>query len=99
MKIRNTIAVMICIMLLASCCIVAAAASGSANVGGGFWAWETIPGFMAKSSYLHRLQRHSASAQVGAGEIVRDVVDANKTAIATAWGLFGTCRVWWDNNP
>ncbi len=29
MKIRNTIAVMICIMLLASCCIVAAAASGS----------------------------------------------------------------------
>ena len=97
MKIRNTIAVMICIMLLASCCIVAAAASGSENVGGGFW--ETIPGFMAKSSYLHRLQRHSASAQVGAGEIVRDVVDANKTAIATAWGLFGTCRVWWDNNP
>lgn len=81
MKIRNTIAVMICIMLLASCCIVAAAASGSENVGGGFWAWETIPGFMAKSSYLHRLQRHSASAQVGAGEIVRDVVDANKTAI------------------
>ena len=60
MKIRNTIAVMICIMLLASCCIVAAAASGSENVGGGFWAWETIPGFMAKSSYLHRLQRHSA---------------------------------------
>lgn len=55
MKIRNTIAVMICIMLLASCCIVAAAASGSENVGGGFWAWETIPGFMAKSSYLHRL--------------------------------------------
>lgn len=48
MKIRNTIAVMICIMLLASCCIVAAAASGSENVGGGFWAWETIPGFMAK---------------------------------------------------
>ena len=47
MKIRNTIAVMICIMLLASCCIVAAAASGSENVGGGFWAWETIPGFMA----------------------------------------------------
>ena len=37
MKIRNTIAVMICIMLLASCCIVAAAASGSENVGGGFW--------------------------------------------------------------
>lgn len=98
-KIVSAIAVMICIMLLASCCIVAAAASGSENVGGGFWAWETIPGFMAKSSYLHRLQRHSASAQVGAGEIVRDVVDANKTAIATAWGLFGTCRVWWDNNP
>ena len=46
MKIRNTIAVMICIMLLASCCIVAAAASGSENVGGGFWAWETIPGLI-----------------------------------------------------
>ena len=99
MKVSRVLAMMLCIMIMANCLVVAAAAAGSENVGGGYWAWETVPGFMAKSSYLHREVRHSASAQVGAGEIVRAVAEANETAVATAWGVLGTCRVWWSNNP
>ena len=85
MKVSRVLAMMLCIMIMANCLVVAAAAS--------------VPGFMAKSSYLHREVRHSASAQVGAGEIVRAVAEANETAVATAWGVLGTCRVWWSNNP
>lgn len=47
MKVSRVLAMMLCIMIMANCLVVAAAASGSENVGGGYWAWETVPGFMA----------------------------------------------------
>ena len=48
MKVSRVLAMMLCIMIMANCLVVAAAASGNENVGGGYWAWETVPGFMAK---------------------------------------------------
>lgn len=74
---------------------IAYAASGYEEVGGGYWTWETIPNFRAKSSYLHRSSDHSASAQVGSGNIVYKQEPPNVTAVAVAWGV-GTTRVWWD---
>ena len=41
MKVSRVLAMMLCIMIMANCLVVAAAASGSENVGGGYWAWET----------------------------------------------------------
>lgn len=95
-KIRNIIVAVLCIAVLASCFVFALAASGSEQVGGGQWSWETIPGFRAKSAYMHPELFHGASAQVGAGEIVRKTATAGNTAVATAWGFLGTCRVWWN---
>ena len=74
---------------------VAFAASGYEEVGGGYWSWETIEGFKAKSSYFHREATHRASAQVGAGDIVWEIQPPNYQAVAVAWGFLGTCRVWW----
>jgi hypothetical protein len=74
---------------------IAYAASGYEEVGGGYWSWETIPGFYAKSAYFHRYEDHRASAQVGAGSIVSVSQPPNVQAVAKAYGAFGTCRVWW----
>ena len=90
------IVAVLCVAVLASCFVFALAASGSEQVGGGQWSWETIPGFRAKSAYMHPELFHGASAQVGAGEIVRKTATAGNTAVATAWGFLGTCRVWWN---
>lgn len=75
---------------------LASAASGSEQVGGGEWTWETLPGVYASSAYFHRQNMHSASAQVGTGEIKSDVARPNNTARAKAYGV-GTTRVWWNN--
>ena len=63
---------------------IAYAASGGGDVEGGYRAWETIPNFMAKSTYQHRSSYHSASARVGFGSIVYDLQQPNVTAVAVA---------------
>lgn len=74
---------------------VAAAASGSEAVGGGQWSWSNVPGVYASSSYYHGSKLHSASAQVGSGDVVVDTKNAGHTAKATVYGI-GTTRVWWN---
>lgn len=74
---------------------VAAADSGSSNVGGGQWSWSNVPGVYASSSYYHPSKLHSASAQVGDGDVKVDTKNAGHTAKAKAYGI-GTTRVWWN---
>lgn len=73
---------------------IAYAASGYEEVGGGIWTWKTTLNVYAKSSYFHATKLHRASAQVGSGDIIRDIQPANVQATAVAWGV-GTTRVWW----
>lgn len=73
---------------------IAFAASGYEEVGGGIWTWSTIPNLKAKSAYFHSSATHRASAQVGSGDVVRDIQPPNVQAVAVAWGV-GTTRVWW----
>lgn len=74
---------------------MASAASGSEEVGGGQWSWQTVPGLYASSAYYHRTKGRSASAQVGTGNVKVGTARAGETARATAYGV-GTARVWWD---
>ncbi len=73
----------------------AAAESGSVSVGGGQWSWSNIPGIQCTSSYYHGSVMHSASAQVGNGQVKYDIKRAGDTAKASAIGV-GTTRVWWN---
>ena len=83
-------------LTLASFGGTASAQSGTEYVGGGTWTWTYYSGVHASSAYLHRSNRHSASAQVGNAAIKYDVQPANVTATASAWGV-GVTRVWWNN--
>lgn len=93
---KKAIIALMSALTLASFGGTASAAEGTEYVGGGTWTWSYFSGVHASSAYLHRSNRHSASAQVGTGNVKYDVQPANLTARASAWGV-GTTRVWWNN--
>lgn len=95
-NIRNKAVVVLMGALMCMSAGAASAAGGSQSVGGGQWSWSNIPGVYAVSSYYHPGTRHSASAQVGASKIDRDVEGPGLTARASKSGV-GTTRVWWSN--
>lgn len=72
----------------------ASAASGSQYVGGGILTYKKISGIYIQVSYYHPTKKHSVSARVGTGRMVKDVRPARQTAKVTATGL-GTTQFWW----
>lgn len=94
-RIKKLAVTILSVMTLASAG-TAAAAYYSYAVGGGYWSVSYTSGIHVTSQYYHGSVKHSASAQVGNGTLIRDVQPAGITARASAYGI-GTTHAWWNN--